>query len=371
MRFMFAARAINGVAGGVERMIIAIMDAMVARGHQVDLFTWDQAGAEAFYPISPDIVWHRLNMGDPYVKAGINLMLRRAKRIRAIINHVRPQIIICFQDGPYLALRAYTLGLEIPLIAAERNAPTLFDHINAGRLRRLIAFNAFRSARSVVIQSEGSRKLYPSFLQDRIVIIPNPVFPAPLTAKPDRPDNRGRFRILSVGRLSYQKNYESLIAAFAQIAALFPEWDLVIVGEGEERRKLEALICETGLVDRIQLPGTVTDTSDCYASAHLFCLPSRWEGFPNALTEAQAHGLPAIGFAGCAGTNELVGDGKTGLLAAGNGDIESLADTLALLMSDHEKRQRMGSAGREAMGAFSAEAAYDLWESTLERAALR
>ncbi len=368
---MFAARAINRMAGGVERMIIVIMNAMIARGHQVDLFTWDQAGAEAFYPISPDIVWHRLNMGDPYLKAGVNLMLRRTRRIRAIVNQVRPQVIICFQEGPYLALRAYTLGLGIPLIAAERNAPTQFDHINAGRLRRLIAFNAFRLSRSVVIQSEGTRKFYPSFLQDRIVTIPNPVFPAPLTARPEHPDNRGRFRVLSVGRLSYQKNYESLITAFAQIAALFPEWDLMIVGEGEERRNLETLICETGLADRIRLPGTVTNTSDCYANAHLFCLPSRWEGFPNALTEAQAHGLPAIGFAGCAGTNELVGDGKTGLLAAGNGDTKRLAEALTLLMSDHEKRRKMGAAGRDSMEMFSVDAVYDLWESTLERATLR
>jgi glycosyltransferase involved in cell wall biosynthesis len=367
MRLMFAARAIDRMAGGVERMIIAVMNAMAARGHQVDLFTWDEADAEAFYPMASGISWHRLDMGDPQIKAGAQLILRRAKTFRAIVRRVRPQAIICFQHGPYLALRLYTLGLGIPLIAAERNAPTQFEHTRAGRIRRFVAFNSFRFARALIVQSEGCRKLYPVFLRDRIITIPNPVFPAPVMAQPDCADQEARFHILSVGRLSYQKNYTSLISAFVRVAVMFPEWDLVIVGEGEQRQDLESMIAQSGLVGRIKLPGTVTDTSRYYGKAHLFCLPSRWEGFPNALAEALAHGLPSIGYAGCAGTNELIEDGRTGLLAAGNGDAKSLADVLTLLMRDHERRRRMGAAGRESMQSFATDVIFDAWESTLER----
>jgi glycosyltransferase involved in cell wall biosynthesis len=371
MRLMFAARAIDRMAGGVERMIITIMNAMVERGHHVDLFTWDQCGADAFYPMSPDIKWHRLDVGDPARKAGPRLLLERTGTIRTLVRQSQPQVIVGFQDGPFLAMRLYCFGLRIPVIAAERNAPTRFYHTRAGKRQRFIYFNAFRLAKSVIIQHENYRRLYPGYLRDRISVIPNPVSPARLAARPDQPDKVGRFHILSVGRLSYQKNYASLIIAFAKIAERFPAWDLKIVGAGEDRPRLEALILERRLSDRISLPGTVTEPGEAYASAHLFCLSSRWEGFPNALAEAQAHGLPAAGYAQCAGVSDLIADGVTGRLAAGNGDSDGLAATLAELMSDGARRVRMGCEARKTVGSFKPEPIMDLWEKTLLEAVPR
>ena len=365
MKLLFAARAIDRMAGGVERMIITVMNAMVARGHEVDLFTWDQAGAQAFYQMAPEITWHRLDMGDPSVAASKRLMLERAAAVRSLVKQRRPQVIVAFQDGPFRALRAYCMGLGIPVIAAERNAPTRFDHTRRGRRLRPIIFNSFRLAKSIIVQCEAYQQLYPLYLRDRILTIPNPVSPARLTARPDEPDKFGRFRILSVGRLSYQKNYESLVNAFSQIAGVFPQWDLVIVGEGELRGKLHDMIMEAGLSDRIHLPGTVADPGDHYASAHLFCLPSRWEGFPNALAEAMAHGLPAVGFADCAGVNQLIEPGRNGILGKGNGDFGSLAEALSSLMSDNQLRRQMGDQGRQITGAFAPEAVMDRWESVL------
>ena len=70
------------------------------------------------------------------------------------------------------------------------------------------------------------------------------------------------------------------------------------------------------------MEGAVTDVAAEYAAADLFCLPSRWEGFPNTVAEALAHGLPAVAYEGCAGTGDLVEPGENGLLAAGNGDTD-------------------------------------------------
>ncbi|TVR84879.1 MAG: glycosyltransferase family 4 protein [Rhodospirillales bacterium] len=367
MRLMFSARALHRMAGGVERMITLIMNEMVVRGHEVDLLTWDLAGAETFFAMSPEIRWHVLNLGDPARKAGKDLMLRRATRVRDLVRRRRPDVIVCFQGGQFMAVRSYIFGLGIPVIAAERNAPTLFDHTQAGARGRTIMFNAFRLARFVTVQCESYRTLYPNFLHDRIITIPNPVFPAHRTAVPDRSADNGRFQLLSIGRLGYQKNYDCLISAFARIAERCPEWNVVIIGEGEDRPKLEDMVRAAGLEGRIVLPGTVTDPEDVYAAAHLFCLSSRWEGFPNALAEAQAHGLPAVGFAGCAGVNELIVDGATGLLAPGNGDIESLAAALARLMASPEERCRMGAAARASVRAYTPDRIMDLWEQTLQR----
>ena len=296
------------------------------------------------------------------------MRLRRAKVVRNVIRQCKPQLIIGFRGGQFLVARLYSLGLGIPAIAAERGAPARFDHMPGGSRWRFIEFNGMRLAKKVVIQLEGYRSQYPGYLRDKLVVIPNPVVPAARFATPDRPDNNGRFRVLSVGRLSYQKNSESLILAFSALAEQFPSWDLMILGEGDERPKLESLVQETGFADRIRLPGAKANVAEWYEGAHLFCLPSRHEGFPNALAEAQAHGLPAVGFAGCAGVSELIQDGKTGLLARGNGDAETLSQALASLMSHAERREAMGAAGRKAMEAYRPDTVMDAWERLFEEA---
>ena len=354
------------MVGGVQRAITTVMNGMVARGHDVDLLTWDQADAEAFFPISADIRWHRLDLGDTANRASMRVRLRRARAVRKVIRESRPQLIIGFRGAQFLVVRLYSLGLGVPAIAAERSSPSRFEHMRGGSRWRLIEFNGMRLAKRIVIQLESYRSQYPAFLRHKLVVIPNPVFPAAHHATPDRPDSQGRFRILSVGRLSYQKNYESLIRAFGRISERFPSWDLVILGEGEQRPELERLGRRTGLAGRVRLPGAKADVSQWYRDAHLFCLSSRHEGFPNALAEAQAHGLPAVGFAGCTGVNELIEDGKTGLLVQGNGDVQGLSKALASLMSRHAERAEMGASGRKAMEAFSPDTVMDAWERLFE-----
>lgn len=371
MKILFAARAINAMAGGVERMIITIMNGLVDRGHEIDLLTWDHSTALAFYPMAPQITWHRMDLGDPSVKASPRLMLRRAAAVRKLIAHRHPQSIVAFQDGPFRALRAYSAGLHIPVIAAERSAPTGFDHTRNGHRRKMVAFNSFRFATSVIVQCESYRTHYPAYLHNRIVTIPNPVHPAQHFARPDQPNASGRFLLLSVGRLSYQKNYESLINAFALIAPRLPQWDLTILGDGELRANLQKMVETTTVPHRITMPGNVANPDTYYAQAHLFCLPSRWEGFPNALAEAQAHGLPAVGFAGCSGVNELIEHSRNGYLAPGNGDPHVLADHLARFMGNDDLRTKMGLLAQGISQAYRPDAIMDLWEKTLFRSSQR
>ena len=212
MRLLFSNRKMGGMVGGVQRAITTVMNAMAARGHEVTILTWDQADAQAFFPISPEIHWHRLDAGDTANKASAR------NRLRKVIREFKPQLIIGFRGGQFLVARLYSLGLGVPAIAAERGAPSRFDHMPGGSRWRLIEFNGMRLAKKIVIQLEGYRTQYPGYLRDKLVVIPNPVLPVARFATPDRPDGKGRFRVLSVGRLSYQpKNYESLILAFTLV----------------------------------------------------------------------------------------------------------------------------------------------------------
>jgi len=362
MKLLFSARAIDNMAGGVERMIIALMNAMVERGHDVQLLTFDKSNSKSFYKMSEKIEWHMLNLGDTSRKATNIMRLKRVMKTRDIIKTFSPDVIIGFQDGPFMALRASTIGLGFPVIAAERNAPTRFDHTSSSKKKKMLTFNAFRFAKAVTVQFEAYRDLYPPYLHKKIRHIPNPVSKAPDLAEPSKANQDGRYQLLSVGRLSYQKNYGSLIKAFSKLAHKFPDWDLVIYGDGEEKEELLELINDKELGNRIRLPGKTKTPSSAYCSSNLFCMPSRWEGFPNAVAESLSHGLPVVGFKGCAGVSHLIDDGKYGYLAEGNGNFETLSLELEKLMSDASLRDNMGKNGYEAMQQFRPEKVMDQWE---------
>lgn len=363
MKILVVGRRFDRVVGGVERMAVTLVNALAARGHDVDLMTWDLAGAETFYPLDSRVSWQRLNMGDPARKAAPGLRLRRLKAMRGYLQRVSPDVIVAFQEGPFLAVAVSALGLGIPVVAAERNAPHRFEHLRAGRYRNLI-FQSFRLAARVTVQLESYRDCYPAYLRRRVVAIPNPVNPAQSFALPGDQDANPKV-LLSIGRLSYQKNFPVLLKAFAALASEFPDWHLVILGEGEQEASLRALASRLDISDRVELAGACRDVERYYVSSHLFCLPSLWEGFPNALAEALAHGLPAVGFAGCAGVNELIHDGETGRLAPGNGSPESLIGALRHLMADGKARSRFGAAAVSSMCAYSPEGIFDRWDTFL------
>jgi glycosyltransferase involved in cell wall biosynthesis len=359
------------MAGGVERMIVTLMNAMDASGHEVALFSWDRADAAAFYPMAPGIDWHRLDMGDPGSKAGMGLIAARAPIVRRLVRRLAPDAIVCFQGGPFMAMALYTAGLGIPLVAAQRTAPTLYEHASNAR-HRFVEYQALRFAACITIQFERFRALYPAHLRARLVTIPNPVATATIQAKPEAVAPGKRFRLLSIGRLTYQKNYGVLLNAFAALAPRFPDWELRIIGEGENRQALEAQLARLpGLGARVSMPGTSTDVAAEYGAAQLFCLPSLWEGFPNALAEALAHGLPAVGFEGCAGVPDLIESGRNGVLASGNDDAQALAAALGPLMADPRRRAEMGLRGVESVAPYRPEAIFELWDGMLRACATR
>lgn len=368
MRILFACRNFVDVAGGVERMAIAAMNELCLRGHEVSLLTWDGPEGEAFYKMDERIEWRRLGLGDPARRAGVGLRLRRAIRVRRILGGLRPDVVIAFQEGTFRAVRVYGLGKRLPMIAAERNSPSRFNFVTQGS--RGQSFQWLRLADCITVQCQSYREMYPPFLRPKIVAIPNPVFPARGQAAPAGDEDAAQV-LLSVGRLSFQKNQVALVQAFARLSTRFPRWRLDIAGEGEHRPEVEAEIARHGLEARVRLLGAVKDVGALYRGSHLFCLASRWEGFPNALAEAMVHGLPAVGYAGCCGINELIEPGRSGLLAAGNGDVETLAEALAELMADAAARQTMGVAAAESMRAYAPQAVFDRWESVLAAVAQR
>jgi glycosyltransferase involved in cell wall biosynthesis len=160
--------------------------------------------------------------------------------------------------------------------------------------------------------------------------------------------------IIAIGRLTAQKGFDILIEAFARVAGKHPDWRLVIYGEGRDRTELETLRDALSLQGRVELPGITRNIEIAFAEAGLFVLPSRFEGYPNALLEALAAGLPAIATSGPGGASEILEDGKYGLQVA-PGDVIAMASALDRMMSDPKLRAAYGANARNAVAELNVE----------------
>lgn len=125
--------------------------------------------------------------------------------------------------------------------------------------------------------------------------------------------HKTELRILSVGRLTKQKDHATLIRAFALLPKSISA-KLVILGEGSLREELVKLIISLGLQKRVHLPGYIIDPKPWFLSANLFALSSIWEGFGNVIVEALEYGLPIVSTDCPSGPSEILEDGKFGIL---------------------------------------------------------
>lgn len=151
-------------------------------------------------------------------------------------------------------------------------------------------------------------------------------------------------RLLSAGRIVYQKGLDLGLRALAQLQEL--DWHWYIAGDGPQMESLRTLAQELGIEGRITFLGwqSQDELADEYHQANLFLFPSRHEGMPNAVLEAMASGLPVVATR-IAGSEELVVDGETGMLVSPE-DVDSLREGLRALLIDADKRERMGQASR-------------------------
>ncbi len=362
-RVIFATIALHNMAGGLERNIVRIANYLSTRGYDVSLLSFDLPDAQAFYAIEPGVKWFRLGRTRPHQKISFGERLALLGRIREALRGEKATLIV-FHHGILLRLLLASLFLNIRTFCSERSALSLYKHVQLSKWN--LNFFLLFLVSKVIVQFESYRKDYPAPLRSRIVTIPNVVEKAGHLADVVAPSANGRFSILALGRFCDQKNFTALVVAFASLARDFPQWDLYLIGEGAFREILEKQILHAGLRERVFLPGSTTDTQSRFLQSHIYAMPSKWEGFPNALAEAMAHGLPAVGYAGCQGVSDLIEDGRSGLLAAGNGDVMTLAGALERLMADPALRAKMGQAAASSMQQYLPERIYPEWEKLLK-----
>lgn len=353
-------------AGGAEKVIVGLSSNLAKdRHHYVTLITLDEPGAPSFFPVDPLVSIIGLDaLGGSGTLNRLGRIAVRLVKIRWVVGRIRPDVLISFMDTMNITVLLATRGLGVPVIVSERVDPAAHHH-RIGRLKSALRRLTYPWADRVVVQTRRAATFFADLAPGRLVVLPNPVAPAERAASPGRLGPDGRFRLIGVGRLDPQKGFDLLIEAFARVAADFPEWDLVIFGEGDGRPELSRRIAARGLTHRVRLPGVTAAIEAEYGKAHVLAFPSRYEGFPNVFAEAMATGLPTVAFKNVSGVEDLAVHLQTTLLAP-HGDIYAYADHLATLMADPELRRRLGAAARDRIKEFSPTTVYAQWRRLVE-----
>jgi glycosyltransferase involved in cell wall biosynthesis len=363
MKLLFAVKRLASAAGGAERVLCAVCSELARRGHEIAILTFDQPGGRPFYPLDVGVKRIDLGIGDSSRNARLGETLVRMKALRRVARTECPDVAVGFMHSMFVPLAFALAGTGIPVLGSEHTVP---EHYRARRLQYFLFRLAAPLLTRLTVLSEAIRLRYPDYVRRRMAVMPNLVEAASGVADVGR--ERESFTLLCVGRLDAQKDHATLLQAFARITDRFPQWRLKIFGEGPLRPELERLVETLELRTKVTMPGVTSRIGAEYEAAEAFVIPSRYESFGLATAEAMSHGLPVLGFADCPGTNELIENNQTGILAEpGDDRVYSLALALSALFANPALRQRLGNAGRKAIGArFSLQYVCDQWESLLE-----
>ncbi|MGR5992081.1 glycosyltransferase [Bacillus paranthracis] len=225
---------------------------------------------------------------------------------------------------------------------------------------KLYRYIVERFAKGFVFQSNGAKALYSKKVQGNSTVILNPINSKKL---PNYYKGKRKKEIVSVGRLHSQKNQKMLIKAFCCIAKEYPEYNLIIYGEGTLRKMLQSQVNDLGLKDRVFLKGNIPNVLDEINTASVFAFSSNYEGLPNALIEAMALGLPCIS-TDCSpgGAAMLIDNYKNGILVP-VGDEEMLADGLRYLLSDYSNAMSMGMEAKKVINKVNESSIVSDWEN--------
>lgn len=349
--------------GGAERVAALLASAWAERGDEVVLMPTFSRGGGCAYPLSPKVRLRYLSE-----IAGTNLgKVARLRELRHFIRGDRPDVIVSFLTNVNVAAILASAGLGIPVIASERVYPPLA----IGTLTtsyRILRQLSYPFAAALVGQTDPAAQWLRrrSFGVD-VAVIPNPVsLPLPASEPTVAPDSlipSDRRILLWVGRFVDQKRPALMVEAFRRVASSLPDWDLVMLGEGPLRPAIEAAADRPELRGRLHLPGFAGNLADWYRRAGLFVMTSSFEGFPNTLLEAMAHGAPSIAFDILTGPRELSDDGRRLILLADQDQAGSLSVAIADLASKPDLLRRLGEAASEVVSDYSEDAILVKWDA--------
>ncbi|GIV09328.1 MAG: glycosyl transferase [Fimbriimonadales bacterium] len=314
--------------GGAERVLVTLANRFAERGHEVQMVLMKPEGA----------LRQELSAGVRIVDLHTYRIGRTVLPLARYLRRERPDAMLSTLSQPNLvAILARRLArAPTRIVAREANTPTrefgsavlLKDRIVPALIARF-----YRQADAIVAVSRGVQAdllRLTRLPETRLPCIYNPVITQQLMHLREEPVEHAWFQhgappvVLAVGRLTPQKDFATLLRAFAQVSA--PS-NLLILGEGEARTSLEQLAAQLGIAEHVQMPGYEPNPFKYMRRAAVFVLSSRYEGLPNALIQAMACGCPVAATDCPSGPREILDGGNYGVLVP-VGDVDTMTQAI-------------------------------------------
>lgn len=330
-----------------------VANQMAVNGHHVHMILI--RNKPQTYPISTKVNIIQLSYDS---SSKIRILLQRLKQIRLHAKVIQPDCIVSFMWDVNVMTLISTLGLHARVVISERAFPR---SPHRSRWSRFFESSLYGFADAIVYQTEGARTFCPYRFRRKSCVIPNAV--AAPTVLPYLGERTKR--IVSVGRLTEQKNYPMLIRAFAIFTRAHEDYRLQIFGDGKLKTHLRSIASELGIAERVDFCGFVNDVSQQINDASMFVMSSDYEGISNAMAEAMALGLPTV-CTDCpvGGAALMIEDGINGLLVPVGSD-EALADAMARIADDADFARSISDKAKEVVERFSAKKIGIMWEEVM------
>lgn len=342
--------------GGIGRVTSIIANSLSEKENiNVHTIAYCQTKNPLLYNLSDKISQHALfSSSTPMVKA---LLFKNAiKKVRKILLEENIDVLIA-AGALFFPLAIHAVrGTKTKCYCWEHTNPdSTSDHKFQGWCRRY----AVPRTDKMLVLTHSAEEYYHQNLHispDKLTQIYNPIE----NTDSNEPYNTDSKRIIAVGRLTYQKNFDRLIRIGTHILPKYPDWSVDIYGKGEEYQLLAEHISKSGLVGRINLMGQVNDLYDRYPSYAFQWMTSRYEGFPMSLLEGATHRLPLVSFDIPTGPNEIIVDGENGFLIDKDNDDRMIA-CIEQLIENVDLRKKMSENAYRMVQRFSLSDIIEQW----------
>lgn len=344
-------------AGGVERVVSFKASYFAEQlGYNVTIIVTEGRGRESFFPLSDKVkvINFELDFEDlwkaPFLRKVFLYLSKQRKyknRLSVELMRIRPDITISMLRREINFLTSLKDGSKkIGELHVNRANYRNFETNDSNVLKRLFAkfwmmslVGKLKSLNQLVVLTDKSKASWPEL--SNVTVIPDPI-PMPIIRVKERRSKgvRSTKRVVTIGRYAYQKGYDLLLQAWAEVEKHYTDWTLEIYGMGDQSSYRQMMMNLGVDKNRCHLNGPVDDVGQVYKESSIFVLSSRFEGFGLVLVEAMASGLSVVSFDCPAGPDEIITDGYDGLLAP-SGDVKILAQKLMLLMADENLRTRL------------------------------
>jgi glycosyltransferase involved in cell wall biosynthesis len=364
---------------GMERIVAEKLNYLSAHTDwQLHLCTYQQQGQPLPFPLSPQIGYHELDVPVADRQQSSSTVcyfckyfgMRKAfrRRFSVFLDEVKPQVLVAptyvFPVLDILMQCARKRRVQVVLESHVQSQMVFFAYKFGYQpfWHRLMELWDRRILRSIgpatVITLTRHDRLFWQGRVERIRVVPNmlTIHPVPVRSYASQ-------QVVAAGRYTGQKGFDLLIKAWAIVAGKYPEWRLVIYGNGP-REKYQAQADRLGIGERVQCHPATSDIAARYAESSIFVLSSRFEGFGLVLTEAMSCGLPCVSFDCPYGPSEIIREGEDGFLVPAE-DVAALADRLMQLMQSEELRRRMGKQAQHNVMRYSPERVMEDWKNTI------